>query len=75
MAYMDVLKEIKDKYPQYPMFVYQVSGEYAMIYRGAQEGAFELRPALMEILGSLRRAGADVIISVLHSTCFGMVET
>ncbi|KAJ8961027.1 hypothetical protein NQ314_006009 [Rhamnusium bicolor] len=63
MAYMDILKEVKDKYPQYPMFVYQVSGEYAMIYRAAQEGAFDLKLALTEILHSLRRAGADVIIT------------
>ncbi|KAJ8978002.1 hypothetical protein NQ317_004547 [Molorchus minor] len=63
LAYMDILKAIKDKYPEYPMFVYQVSGEYTMIYKGDQAGAFQLRPALMEILGSLRRAGADVIIS------------
>ncbi|CAH0558707.1 unnamed protein product [Brassicogethes aeneus] len=63
MAYMDILKEVKDKYPHYPMFVYQVSGEYAMIYHAAQKGAFDLKLALMEILGSLRRAGADVIIT------------
>lgn len=57
MVYMDILKTIKDKYPEYPMFVYQVSGEYAMIYNGAKSGAYELKPVLMEILGSLRRAG------------------
>lgn len=57
MAYMDVLKTLKDKYPSYPMFVYQVSGEYAMIYSGSQSGAFELKAVLMEILSSLRRAG------------------
>ncbi|KAJ8919138.1 hypothetical protein NQ315_012123 [Exocentrus adspersus] len=63
MAYMDILKTIKDKYPQYPMFVYQVSGEYAMICKAAQEGTFNLESGLMEILMSLRRAGADVIIT------------
>lgn len=57
MAYMDVLKEIKDKYPQYPMFVYQVSGEYSMIHHAAKEGAFDMKLALTEILMSLRRAG------------------
>lgn len=57
MAYMDILKTLKEKYPEYPMFVYQVSGEYAMIYSGAKSGAFELKAVLMEILASLRRAG------------------
>nr|CAH7725284.1 unnamed protein product [Callosobruchus chinensis] len=63
MAYMDVLKTVKDAYPDHPMFVYQVSGEYAMIYWAAQKGVFDLRVALTEILSSLRRAGADVIIT------------
>lgn len=63
MAYMDILKEVKDKYPEYPMCVYQVSGEYSMIYAAAEKGIFELKSGLMEILGSYRRAGADVIIT------------
>lgn len=57
LAYMDILKTLKDKHPEYPMFVYQVSGEYAMIYRGAESGAFDLQVILIEILSSLRRAG------------------
>ncbi|CAH1100113.1 unnamed protein product [Psylliodes chrysocephalus] len=63
MIYMDILKEIKQRHPEYPMFVYQVSGEYSMIYQAASKGLFDLKLGLMEILGSLRRAGADVIIS------------
>ncbi|XP_071543378.1 delta-aminolevulinic acid dehydratase [Panulirus ornatus] len=63
IAYLDVVKQTKDKYPQYPLFIYQVSGEYAMLYHGAQAGAFDLRVILMEVLTSMRRAGADVIIS------------
>ncbi|KAF7270618.1 hypothetical protein GWI33_016414 [Rhynchophorus ferrugineus] len=63
MAYMDVLKQVKDRYPEYPVFVYQVSGEYTMIYNAAEKGVFQLKPALMEILQSYRRAGADVIIT------------
>ncbi|ENN73615.1 hypothetical protein D910_04774 [Dendroctonus ponderosae] len=63
MANMDVLKQVTEKYPEYPMFVYQVSGEYAMILAAAEKGVFDLKDALMEILGSYRRAGADVIIT------------
>ncbi|CAG9771054.1 unnamed protein product [Ceutorhynchus assimilis] len=63
MAYIDILKQVKDKYPEYPMFVYQVSGEYSMIFNAAQSGIFNLKDGLMEILGSYRRAGADVIIT------------
>lgn len=68
LNYMDIVKEIKDKYSEYPLFVYQVSGEYAMIYHAAKNGAVDLKLALMEILVSLRRAGADVIISYFTPT-------
>lgn len=37
----------------------QVSGEYAMLYHGAQAGAFNLRVTLMEVLTSMRRAGME----------------
>lgn len=63
MAYLDILKQVKDKYPEYPMFVYQVSGEYSMIFQAAQQGIFDLKAGLMELLGAYRRAGADIIIS------------
>lgn len=57
MAYIDVLKQVKDKYPEYPVFVYQVSGEYSMIWWAAQNGVYNLKDGLMEILSSFRRAG------------------
>lgn len=63
LAYLDIVRETKDKYPEHPMFIYQVSGEYAMLYHGAHAGAFNLRTTLTEVLTSMRRAGADVIIS------------
>ncbi|XP_045466351.1 delta-aminolevulinic acid dehydratase [Harmonia axyridis] len=63
LIYMDIVKEIKNKFPEYPMFVYQVSGEFAMIHHAAKAGAIDLRLALSEVLTSLRRSGADVIIT------------
>jgi porphobilinogen synthase len=63
LSYLDILKEIKQAYPEYPIFVYQVSGEYAMIHHAAKLGAVDFQTALSEILISFRRAGADVIIS------------
>ena len=45
------------------VFYLQVSGEYAMLYHGARAGAFNLEATLMEVLTSMRRAGADVIIT------------
>jgi porphobilinogen synthase len=43
--------------------VYQVSGEYAMLWHGAKANAFDLRMILVETIHSMRRAGADIIIS------------
>lgn len=51
------------QYPTHPLAIYQVSGEYAMLYHGAKAGAFDLKATLMEVLCSMRRAGADIIIS------------
>ncbi len=45
------------QYPNHPLAIYQVSGEYAMLWHGAQAGAFELRRVLTETLTSMRRAG------------------
>ncbi|KAK3894069.1 hypothetical protein Pcinc_002171 [Petrolisthes cinctipes] len=63
LCYLDIVHKIKDRHPNHPMFIYQVSGEYAMLYHGAQAGALNLKFTLMEVLTSMRRAGADVIIS------------
>ncbi|XP_069702679.1 delta-aminolevulinic acid dehydratase-like [Periplaneta americana] len=63
LAYLDIVKQTKDAHPEYPLFVYQVSGEYAMLYHAAKAGAIDLRSVLEEVLLSMRRAGADCIIT------------
>ncbi|KAK2186767.1 hypothetical protein NP493_189g00054 [Ridgeia piscesae] len=63
MAYLDIVRQTKDRYPNYPLALYQVSGEYAMLWHGAAAGAFDLRKILFETLTSMRRAGADLIIT------------
>lgn len=63
LSYLDLVQSVKKAHPHHPMFIYQVSGEYAMIYHAANNGVFDLKVALTEILTSMRRAGADVIIT------------
>ncbi|KAJ3605012.1 hypothetical protein NHX12_027063 [Muraenolepis orangiensis] len=63
LPYLDIVREVKDKYPTHLLAVYNVSGEFAMLWHGAQAGAFELRAAVMESMTSFRRAGADIIIT------------
>ena len=57
------------QYPSHPMAIYQVSGEYAMLYHGAKAGAFDLKTTLTEVLHSMRRAGLLyflIVNSLLH---------
>nr|XP_048315109.1 delta-aminolevulinic acid dehydratase isoform X1 [Myodes glareolus]XP_048315110.1 delta-aminolevulinic acid dehydratase isoform X1 [Myodes glareolus]XP_048315111.1 delta-aminolevulinic acid dehydratase isoform X1 [Myodes glareolus] len=63
LPYLDVVREVKDKHPELPLAVYQVSGEFAMLWHGAQAGAFDLRTAVLESVTAFRRAGADIIIT------------
>merc|ERR1711881_704500 len=63
MFYLDVIKETKLKFPDHPLAAYQVSGEYAMMYHGAANGAVDLKTVVLESLTSLHRAGADILIT------------
>ncbi len=63
LAYLDVIREIRAQAPQAPLFAYNVSGEYAMLKAAAQQGWLNEQAAVLEILGSVKRAGADQIIT------------
>lgn len=62
LSYMDVIKLLKDN-SELPIAAYNVSGEYAMIKAAAQHGWLDERRSIMEVLTSLRRAGASAILS------------
>ena len=61
--YLDVIQRVKQAFPALPLGAYQVSGEYAMIKAAAQQGWIDERRVVMESLISIKRAGADFIIS------------
>eukprot|EP00834_Sanchytrium_tribonematis_P005342 NODE_317_length_9977_cov_0.461126.p3 type:complete len:317 gc:universal NODE_317_length_9977_cov_0.461126:3021-3971(+) len=61
--YLDICRDISNAIPQLPLAVYMVSGEYAMLYHGAQNGVFDLKDAVLETILSYRRAGCNIIIS------------
>ena len=60
MPYLDIVSKVKATF-DVPTFVYQVSGEYAMLHAAAQNGWLELDKVMMESLLSIKRAGADGI--------------
>lgn len=63
MNYLDVIYRVKQAFPSVPMCAYQVSGEFAMIKAAAQNGWIDEAGAMMESLMSIKRAGADFIIT------------
>ncbi|MFS0853775.1 porphobilinogen synthase [Microbacterium sp. 179-I 3D4 NHS] len=62
MAFLDVLREVRDTV-HVPVWAYQVSGEYAMIEAAAANGWIDRRAAVLESLLSIRRAGADAVLT------------
>lgn len=61
-AYLDILRDIRER-SNLPLGAYQVSGEYAMIKFAAQAGAIDEEKVVLESLGAIKRAGADLIFS------------
>lgn len=62
VAYLDILKTVRDRF-DLPLAAYHVSGEYAMIKAAAQKGWIDERRVMLETLTSIKRAGADIIIT------------
>jgi porphobilinogen synthase len=62
LPYLDIVRRVKDRFGV-PTFVYQVSGEYAMLMAAAQNGWLDERAVVLESLTSIRRAGADGILT------------
>lgn len=62
LAYLDVIKAVKENF-EYPTAAYNVSGEYAMIKAAAAQGWLDEKAVMMEVLTSIKRAGADLIIT------------
>ena len=63
LSYLDVISSAKANFPERPLYAYNVSGEFSMIHAAAANGWIDLKTTAMEVLLSIKRAGADVIIS------------
>ncbi|GIP45514.1 delta-aminolevulinic acid dehydratase [Paenibacillus sp. J45TS6] len=62
LSYLDVMRTLKDQF-DLPLVAYNVSGEYAMVKAAAMNGWIDEKSVAMEILLSMKRAGADMIIT------------
>jgi porphobilinogen synthase len=62
MPYLDIVRRVKDEF-RFPTYVYQVSGEYAMLKAAAQNGWLDHDKVMMESLLAFKRAGADGVLT------------
>ena len=63
LPYLDVIRRVRDAFPELPLAAYNVSGEYAMIKAAAANGWLDEERVVLETLLGIRRAGADLIIT------------
>jgi porphobilinogen synthase len=73
LAYLDVIRQARDRFPL-PIAAYNVSGEYAMVKAAASKGWIDGPRVMNEILTSIKRAGADLIITY-HALEFSLAFT
>jgi len=73
LPYLDVVQQVKRKFGV-PTFVYQVSGEYAMLKAASEQGWLDERAVVMECLLSFKRAGADAIMTYFAKQAAGYLQ-
>ena len=62
LSYLDIIRHVKDAF-DYPVAAYNVSGEFSVVKAAAEKGWLDERTVAMEILTSIKRAGADMILT------------
>jgi porphobilinogen synthase len=73
LPYLDIVRRVKDTFGA-PTFVYQVSGEYAMQVAAFKNGWLDERSVVLETLMSIRRAGADGILTYFAKRVAGWLK-
>lgn len=63
LAYMDVIADLRQRWPQLPLVAYNVSGEYSLVKAGAEKGWLDEKAVVLESLTAMKRAGADLLIT------------
>ncbi len=73
LPYLDIVRRVKDRFGV-PTFVYQVSGEYAMLMAAGANGWLDERACIMESLTCIKRAGADAILTYFAERAAGWLK-
>ena len=74
LPYLDIVRRVKDQFAV-PTFVYQVSGEYAMLLAAARNGWLDEKAVIMEALLAFKRAGADAVLSYFAKQAAGWLRS
>jgi porphobilinogen synthase len=72
MCYLDVIYRAKQRFGV-PVAAYNVSGEYMMVQSAAKAGLLDKQKAVLEMLGAIKRAGADIIITYFAKDAAGLL--
>ena len=63
LGYLDVVRSVRERFPELPLAAYNVSGEYGMVKAAAANGWLDEQAAVLEVLTGIRRAGADIVVT------------
>ena len=63
LGYLDVVRSVRERFPELPLAAYNVSGELAMVKAAAANGWLDERAVVLEVLTGIRRAGADLVVT------------
>lgn len=73
LLFLDVIQRARERF-DVPIAAYNVSGEYMMVVEAAKAGVFDKNAAMLEILYSIKRAGADIIITYFAKELAGLLK-
>jgi porphobilinogen synthase len=73
MPYLDIVRRVKQEF-KVPTFVYQVSGEYAMLMAAAEKGWLDQNAVMLESLLAFKRAGADAVLTYFSKTAAKLLK-
>ncbi len=63
LAYLDIIRQVADRFPGVPLAAYNVSGEFSLVKAAAKQGWIDERAVALEMLTAIRRAGAEIILT------------
>jgi porphobilinogen synthase len=63
LAYLDIIRDVRERFPGVPLAAYNVSGEYSLIKAAAAQGWIDEKTMALETLTAIRRAGASIILT------------